>query len=64
MEFLLNHKCRKTAEPSFGIISDLDMIQIYQTKNDITVREAAQYLMNIKNPQPARRLWWRISAMI
>jgi CBS domain-containing protein len=50
MEFLLSQKCRKTAKPNFGIISDLDMIPMYETKNDITVREAAQYLMNVKNP--------------
>jgi hypothetical protein len=31
-------------------LSVVDMIQIYETKNDIPVREAAQYLMNIKNP--------------
>jgi hypothetical protein len=50
MEFLLSHKKREMFNPSFGSVSDLDMIHIDETKNDITVREAALYLMGIRNP--------------
>jgi CBS domain-containing protein len=50
MEFLLSHKRRNMTNPIFGTVSDLDMIQIRETKNDITLRGAAQYLMDVKNP--------------
>jgi predicted transcriptional regulator len=49
MEFLLSHKMRKMVKMSLGTISDLDTIQIQEVRNDITVREAAQYLTNVKN---------------
>ena len=50
MEFLLSHKRREKSNPIFGSVSDLDIIQMRATKSHITMVEAAQYLMDIKNP--------------
>jgi CBS domain-containing protein len=47
MEYLLSHKRRE--RPIYGSVSDLDIIQIRPTRSNITVVEAAQYLMDIKN---------------
>jgi CBS domain-containing protein len=49
MEFLLSHKRREKSNPIFSSVSDLDMIQMHSTKSDTTIREAAQYLTDIKN---------------
>ena len=49
MEFLLSHKRREKSNPIFGSVSDLDIIQMHATKSNITMMEAAQYLMDIKN---------------
>jgi CBS domain-containing protein len=47
MEYLLSHKRRE--KPIYGSVSDLDIIQIHPTRSNITLVEAAQYLMGIKN---------------
>jgi CBS domain-containing protein len=49
MEFLLSHNRRAKSNPIFNSVSDLDTIQIPATRSDITIIEAAQYLMDIKN---------------
>lgn len=49
MEFLLSHNRRVKSNPIFNSVSDLDTIQIPTTRSDITIIEAAQYLMDIKN---------------
>lgn len=49
MEFLISHKRREKPNPVFGSVSDLDIIQTRATRNNITIMEAAQYLMDIKN---------------
>ena len=47
MEYLLSHKRRE--KPIYGLVSDLDIIQISPIRSNITLVEAAQYLMDIKN---------------
>jgi CBS domain-containing protein len=47
MEYLLSHKRRE--KPICGSVRDLDIIQIRPTRSNITVVEAAQYLVDIKN---------------
>jgi CBS domain-containing protein len=49
MEFLLSHNRRATSNPIFSTVSDLDTIQTRATKSDISIMEAAQCLMDIKN---------------
>ena len=49
MEFLLSHNRRAKSNPIFSSVSDLDTIQTRATKSNITILEAAQYLMDIKN---------------
>jgi CBS domain-containing protein len=49
MEFLLSHNRRAKSNPIFSSVSDLDTLQIPATRSDITIIEAAQYLMDIKN---------------
>jgi CBS domain-containing protein len=49
MEFLLSHNRRAKSNPIFDSVSELDLIQISATRGDITIVEAAQYLMDIKN---------------
>jgi CBS domain-containing protein len=55
MEFLLSRKMRKIVNMSLGAVSDLDIVQIQEVRNDITVKEAAQYLMNVRNPALGRK---------
>jgi CBS domain-containing protein len=49
MEFLLSHNRRAKSNPIFNSVSDLDTLQIPTMRSNITVLEAAQYLMDIKN---------------
>jgi CBS domain-containing protein len=49
MEFLLSRKRRGESNLIFGSISDLDIIQTHSTKSNITLVEAAQYLINMEN---------------
>jgi CBS domain-containing protein len=49
MEFLLSHNRRAKSNPIFSTVSDLDTIQTRAMKSDISIMEAAQYLMDIKN---------------
>jgi CBS domain-containing protein len=49
LEYLLSHNRRAKSNPIFDSVSDLDSIQISATRGDITIIEAAQYLMDIRN---------------
>ncbi|MGA7370301.1 MAG: CBS domain-containing protein [Nitrososphaeraceae archaeon] len=49
IEFLLSHNRRAMSNPIFSSVSDLDTIQTRATGSNITIIEAAQYLMDIKN---------------
>lgn len=49
IEFLLSHNRRAMSNPIFSSVSDLDTIQTRATRSNITIIEAAQYLMDIKN---------------
>ena len=49
MEFLLSHNRRAKSNPIFNSVSDLDTLQIPTMRSNITILEAAQYLMDIKN---------------
>lgn len=49
MEFLLSHNRRAMSNPILSSVSSLDITQTHVTRNNITIMEAAQYLMDIKN---------------
>ena len=49
MEFLLGHRKREEFDPIFSSINKLDIIRTHATRRDITIIEAAQHLMGIKN---------------
>lgn len=49
MEFLLSHNRRAKSNPIFNSVSDLGTLQVPTMRSNITMLEAAQYLMDIKN---------------
>ncbi len=49
MEFLLSHNRRTMSNPILSSVSSLDITQTQVTRSNITIMEAAQYLMDIKN---------------
>jgi CBS domain-containing protein len=49
MEFLLGHRKREEFNPIFSPINKLDIIRTHATRGDITIIEAAQHLMEMKN---------------